>query len=144
AGCRGGRLLARIDPALTASRGMAPQARKSRRRGLAEHHARMKTPIPSRRWQCRGPFVPDPRVGGGQVTCGAEECQRERHAERCRAWHVANRDVGTSHYADVVKPFREAQPDYQRRWRLAVRCREIREKTGTLGGVLLTSLRALL
>ena len=78
------------------------------------------------------------------MTCGAEECQRERHAERCRAWHVANRDVGTSHYADVVKPFREAQPDYQRRWRLAVRCREIREKTGTLGGVLLTSLRALL
>jgi hypothetical protein len=44
----------------------------------------------------------------------------------------------------VVKPFREAQPDYQCRWRLGVRLREIREKTTSLSGVLLTSLQALL
>lgn len=41
-------------------------------------------------------------------------------------------------------PFRERQPDYQRRWRLARRLREIREETPPLTSVLLTSLRALL
>lgn len=44
----------------------------------------------------------------------------------------------------MVVPFRVRQPDYQRRWRLAGRLREIREKTSSVGGVLLASLRALL
>jgi hypothetical protein len=44
----------------------------------------------------------------------------------------------------VVVPFRAGQPDYQRRWRLGRRLREIREKmaNGLYGG-LMTSLRAL-
>jgi hypothetical protein len=59
-------------------------------------------------------------------------------------WHAANADVDSSHYEDVVVPFRERQPDYQRRWRLGRGLREIREKTGSLGSALLVSLRALL
>lgn len=41
-------------------------------------------------------------------------------------------------------PFRERQPDYQCRWRLACRLREIREKTSPLGGPLRARLRGLL
>lgn len=78
------------------------------------------------------------------MTCGAERCQRARHAERCRAWHADNAEIGRSHYEDAVKPFRERQPDYQRRWRLAARLREIREQSTLLGEGLLGSLRGLL
>lgn len=62
----------------------------------------------------------------------------------CRVWRGANRDVVGAHYEDGVKPFREEQPDYQRRWRLGRRLGEIREKTRWVGGMLLTNLRALL
>lgn len=94
--------------------------------------------------ECKRPFAPDPRVGDRQVTCGAAQCQRERHGDRCRAWHRANGEVGRSHYADVVVPFRKRQPSYQRRWRLSRRLGEIREEMSSLGGGLLASLRALL
>lgn len=102
-----------------------------------------KTPV-RRCCECSQQFDPNPRVGDRQVSCGAERCQRARHADRCRAWRAANAEVGRSHYADVVKPFRERQPDYQRRWRLACRLREIREQSQPLGGALLSSLGALL
>lgn len=90
--------------------------------------------------ECSGEFVPDPRVGDRQVTCGAEKCQRARHAKRCREWHASNAEAVATHYQDVVLPFRQQQPDYQSRWRWGRRLREIREKSG----VLLASLRALL
>jgi len=48
-----------------------------------------------------------------------------------------------SHYADVVVPFRQAQPDYQRRWRWGQRLREIRDESSRLGGALLARLRAM-
>lgn len=105
----------------------------------------MKPKTPDRRCsECTRPFEPNPRVGDRQVTCGAVECQRKRHCERCRAWHAGNGDVGRSHYEDVVVPFRERQPSYQRRWRLGRRLGEIREQMSTLGSGLLSSLRALL
>ncbi len=103
-----------------------------------------KTTTARRCCECRRRLEPDPRVGARQVTCGAEKCQRERHSDRCRAWHRANGDVAGCHYEDVVVPFRRRQPDYQRRWRLAQRLREIREETRPLGSVLLTSFQALL
>jgi hypothetical protein len=62
------------------------------------------------------------------VTCGAAECQRRRHAKKCKRWHADNRDVTASHYEDVVKPYRKKHPDYQRRWRLVVALCEIREE----------------
>ena len=94
--------------------------------------------------KCSGWFVPDPRIGDRQVTCGAAECQEARHADRCRQWHVGNAEAKASHYEDVVVPFRRAQPDYQSRWRWWRRLREIREQTGLLGRAVLSSLQALM
>jgi hypothetical protein len=110
---------------------------------LAGHHARMNQTTPCRCSECSAEFIPDPRVGERQVTCGAGECQRARHAKQCREWHAANEEATASHYEDVVMPFRVHQPDYQRRWRWGQRLREIREKTTLLGGTLLTALRGL-
>src|SRR5690606_16970059 len=110
---------------------------------LAGHHARMIHTNPCRCSECSAEFIPDPRVGERQVTCGNAECQRARHAKQCREWHVANREATASHYEDVVVPFRAQQPDYQRRWRWGRRLREIREKTTLLGGVLLAGFRGL-
>jgi len=93
--------------------------------------------------KCNAEFVPDPRVGDRQVTCGAERCQCARHAERCSAWHKANRDVQAGHYRDVVVPFRRKQPDYQGRWRWGRKLREIREQTGQFSGSLLGALCSL-
>jgi hypothetical protein len=110
---------------------------------LAEHHARMKTSTIQRRCiHCTRPFVPDPRVGDRQVTCGREECQQARHNEQCKQWHENNKDVGASHYQDVIVPFRRAQPDYQRRWRLGCELREIREGSRDGSGKLMRRVRA--
>ncbi|HLE60058.1 MAG TPA: hypothetical protein VI700_00835 [Thermoanaerobaculaceae bacterium] len=104
----------------------------------------MKTTTTHRRCvECSGEFIADPRVGDRQVTCGAEGCQRTRHAERCREWHASNAEARGAHYQDVVVPFRQQQPDYQRRWRWGRRLREIREQTGLLGGAILGRLQAL-
>jgi hypothetical protein len=93
--------------------------------------------------ECSCEFVPDPRVRDRQVTCGRSECQRARHAEQCRQWRACNTEATASHYADVVIPFRQAQPDYQRRWRWVRRLREIREQSTLLAGTLLAGLRTL-
>ena len=103
----------------------------------------MKTKTPCRCVECNAVFVPDPRVGDRQVTCGAAECQQARHAKQCREWHARNREITAGHYQDVVVPFRTEQPDYQRRWRWSRRLREIREKTTRLGTVMLAGLREL-
>lgn len=94
--------------------------------------------------ECTRSFTPDPRVGRRQVTCGAGSCQRDRHRDRCRAWRVANRETTGSHYGDVVVPFRKRHPDYQCRWRLACRLREIREEMRLLGAPLRSGLQGLL
>ena len=75
------------------------------------------------------PIDPDPRVGDRQVTCGAPECQRRRHARQCKDWHARQREWASHHYQDVVVPFRQRHPSYQRSWRLASRLREIREES---------------
>jgi hypothetical protein len=88
----------------------------------------MKNQYPNRRCaECSRQFNPDRRVGARQVTCGRAECQRSRHADRCRAWHRRHRGE-TDHYRDVVVPFRERHPGYQRRHRLRDRLGEIREQ----------------
>jgi hypothetical protein len=92
---------------------------------------------------CNTTFVPDPKVGSRQVTCGAPACQRARHAEQCRAWHEANPEGRGEHYQDVVVPFRQQQPEYQARWRWWRRLGEIREQIGGLGGTLTGALRSL-
>ncbi|MBM4318854.1 MAG: hypothetical protein FJ125_02595 [Deltaproteobacteria bacterium] len=62
------------------------------------------------------------------MTCGAEECQKKRHAKKCKQWHGLNPDTAASHYQDVVKPYRQLYPSYQRRQRLVVALRKIREE----------------
>lgn len=103
----------------------------------------MKNHNPYRCVECSAEFTPDPRVGARQVTCGAAACQRERHKDRCRIWHARNRESGSNHYRDVVRPFREEQADYQRRWRLWNRLGEIRDEIGLLGTAVLARLRDL-
>ena len=110
---------------------------------MAGHHVRMISTNPCRCVECSAEFVPDPRVGTRQVTCGALGCQRARHADQCREWHANNKEATATHYQDVVVPFRREQPDYQRRWRWGRRLCEIREKTTLLGGEALASLRGL-
>jgi hypothetical protein len=57
---------------------------------------------------CQMLFSPDPRVGPRQWACGRLACQRQRHAQNCRAWRRRNRAVTRAHYRDYVKPRREA------------------------------------
>jgi len=94
--------------------------------------------------QCNAEFVPDPRIGSRQETCGAAECQQKLHAKTCRQWHEANVEATSSHYQDFVVPFRRLQPDYQMRWRWSQKLGEIREQMGQFGGTLLAPLRSLI
>lgn len=94
--------------------------------------------------QCNAEFVPDPRIGSRQETCGSAECQGKLHAETCRQWRQDNVEATKAHYRDFVVPFRRCQPDYQRRWRWGRKLREIREQMGRLGGALLAPLRGLI
>ena len=36
-------------------------------------------------------FMPDPRLGNRQKTCGAKECKRRWHAAKCAEWNKQNR-----------------------------------------------------
>ena len=110
---------------------------------MAGQHVRMHSTTSCRCTECSAEFVPDPRVGRRQVTCGAAQCQQARHAKQCRAWHANNKEATAEHYQDVVVPFRREQPDYQRRWRWGQRLREIREKTAVMGEALLGRLHGL-
>jgi hypothetical protein len=40
---------------------------------------------------CRKWFIPDPRLGVRQHTCGAEACQKEWHRKKCAEWNRKNR-----------------------------------------------------
>jgi len=110
---------------------------------MTGHHVRMQTTTNCRCTECSAEFVPDPRIGNRQVTCGKPECQRARHAKQCQRWHAANKDTAANHYRDVVVPFRQRQPDYQRRWRWRLRLGEIREKMSILSESMMAGLRAL-
>jgi hypothetical protein len=50
----------------------------------------MSRPRPCR--VCKKWFRPDRRVGDRQGTCGAADCQRERHRRACAEWHRWNPD----------------------------------------------------
>ena len=57
---------------------------------------------------CQALFLPHPRLGPRQWACGAPACQRQRHAENCRAWRRQNRTITRTHYQDYVRPARQA------------------------------------
>jgi hypothetical protein len=60
---------------------------------------------------CRRWFVPDPRVGDRQRTCGAAECQRERHRQADRKWHKQHPDYDQARR--LLKQLAQAQPPGQ-------------------------------
>lgn len=68
-------------------------------------------------------FEVDPRVGERQKCCGASECRKKRKRMQERAWKERNPDYFQGFYASYVKPWREAHPEYQKRWR----CKRQRE-----------------
>jgi len=39
---------------------------------------------------CRQWFIPNPRLGDRQQTCGSRECQRKWHAKKCVEWNRKN------------------------------------------------------
>jgi hypothetical protein len=78
--------------------------------------------------ECSKKFIPDPRVGERQVTCGDAQCQIQRHKKKCREWHQQNPLAGACHYIDVIVLYRKKYPDYQRSWYWLRRLREIREE----------------
>ncbi len=47
---------------------------------------------------CKKWFVPNPRVGSRQKTCGAKECQNKWHAKKCSQWNRQNRAYFQGNY----------------------------------------------
>ena len=47
---------------------------------------------------CRKWFVPDPRPGDRQKTCGAAECKRKWHAKKCADWNKKNQPYFRASY----------------------------------------------
>lgn len=47
---------------------------------------------------CRKWFMPNPRVGERQKTCGDEECMKKWHARKCAEWNRKNRSCTQENY----------------------------------------------
>lgn len=54
---------------------------------MGQKHQRHKRPCRI----CKKWFLPNPRLGDRQKTCGAPECQRQWHARKCAEWNRKNR-----------------------------------------------------
>ena len=53
----------------------------------------------------------------GKKAAGGVECRKKRKRMQERAWKERNPDCFRDFYASYVKPWREAHPEYQKRWR---------------------------
>ena len=49
---------------------------------------------------CRKWFVPNPRVGSRQKTCGSEECKQKWRNKKCAQWNRQNRATFQTNYLD--------------------------------------------
>ena len=47
---------------------------------------------------CRRWFVPDPRLGDRQRTCGTSPCQKEWHRKQCAQWNRKNAEYFRANY----------------------------------------------
>lgn len=47
---------------------------------------------------CRKWFVPHPRVGDRQKTCGSKECQKKWHTKKCAQWNRKHRATFQANY----------------------------------------------
>ena len=50
---------------------------------------------------CKKWFVPNPRVGSRQKTCGSTECQNKWHAKKCSQWNRQNRDYFQGYHLSI-------------------------------------------
>ena len=47
---------------------------------------------------CKKWFLPNPRLGDRQKTCGTPECQRQWHIRKCAEWNLKNRFCARESY----------------------------------------------
>lgn len=47
---------------------------------------------------CRKWFLPNPRLGDRQKTCGTTECQQQWHSRKCAEWNRKNRSYFQENY----------------------------------------------
>ncbi len=47
---------------------------------------------------CKKWFLPNPRLGDRQKTCGTPECQRQWHIRKCAEWNLKNRHCARESY----------------------------------------------
>lgn len=94
--------------------------------------------------ECSRAIPPDPKIKDRRVTCGSPSCQRKRHAKRCRSWRQNHPDLSGHHYSDVIVPYRDRYPEYQRWWRWKSKLCEIREELGNFCATGIPALKRLL
>ena len=62
---------------------------------------------------CGGPFIPHPKVGARQISCGKIECHRARKRGNLQTLYLSDPDYNYEN----VKRYRADHPDYQSVWR---------------------------
>ena len=87
---------------------------------------------------CRTFFVPDPRVGQRQKTCGNPSCKKALNAKNNARWRKENPDCCRNDYPRVkqwldhhpgyLKQYRQCHPQYVHKNRQAQRLRDRRKK----------------
>ena len=83
---------------------------------------------------CKRLFIPDPRVGERQKTCGEPHCQKAHKAENNTRWRRRNPDYFRNDYLRVkewldhhpgyLEAYRQSHPHYVTRNREAQRIRD--------------------
>ena len=87
---------------------------------------------------CKRLFIPDPRVGERQKTCGDSVCQRAHKVKNNTRWRGRNSDYFRNDYPRVkqwldqhpgyLKQYRQTHPEYVKKNREAQRVRDRRKK----------------
>ena len=87
---------------------------------------------------CKSLFIPDPRVGERQKTCGDPLCQKAHKAENNARWRKSNPDYSRNDYPRLkewldqhpgyLNEYRQTHPEYVKKNREAQRVRDRSKK----------------
>lgn len=87
---------------------------------------------------CKSLFIPDPRVGQRQKTCGDHLCQKAHKAQNNARWRKRNPDYARNDYPRLkewldqhpgyLKEYRQTYPEYVKKNREAQRLRDRSKK----------------
>ena len=87
---------------------------------------------------CKSLFIPDPRVGQRQKTCGDDLCQKAHKAQNNARWRKRNPDYARNDYPRLkewldqypgyLKEYRQTHPEYVKKNREAQRVRDRSKK----------------